>query len=91
MERNSGAFEIRRQFGKILEAIIVRGDRFVVERHGEPVAAVVPIQVYNEWKRGREAFFEQIRAVSERADLTAETAEQLANQAVKAVRAKQRA
>jgi prevent-host-death family protein len=90
MEKNIGAFEVRRQFGKILEAVVAKGDKFVVERHGEPVAAVVPIEIYNEWKRGREAFFDKIRAISERAHLTPEEAERVASQAVKTVRAKKR-
>ncbi len=90
MEKTVGAFEIRRRFGKILEAVTSRGDKFVVERHGEPVAAVVPIEVYNEWKRGREEFFDRIRSISVEADMSPEKAAQLTRQAVKAVRAKKK-
>jgi prevent-host-death family protein len=90
MEKNIGAFEIRRQFGKILEAVVAKGDKFVVERHGEAVAAVVPIEIYNEWKRGREAFFDKVRAIAERTDLTPEEAERVTSQAVKTVRAKKK-
>jgi prevent-host-death family protein len=87
MERTVGAFEARRQFGKILQDVVARGERVVVERHGQPVAAVVPIAVYEQWKRERDAFFVRIRAVAERADLTAEEADRLAEEAVRAVRA----
>lgn len=48
---------------------------------------MVPIEVYEQWKRGRAAFFDQARAAAERANLTAEEADALAAEAVAAVRA----
>lgn len=87
MEKTIGAFEIRRQFGKILQEVAVKGDRVVVERHGEPIAAVVPMEVYQQWKRSRQAFFDQMRAVSERTNLTEGEADELATEAITAVRA----
>ena len=86
MERNIAAFEARRQFGKVLQDVMAKGDRFLVERHGEPVAAIVPIEVYQQWKRSRSDFFANIRAAAARADLPAADAESLANEAVAAVR-----
>lgn len=41
------AFEARRKFGKLLQGIL-KGDKYVVERNGEKVAAVVPIEVYEQ-------------------------------------------
>ena len=87
MEKTIGAFEVRRQFGKILHEVVAEGERFVVERHGEPVAAVVPIAVYEQWKKARDAFFDRLRAASERANMSPEEADELASEAVKAVRA----
>lgn len=87
MEKTVGAFEVRRSFGKILQEVAAKGDRVVVERHGEPIAAVVPIDVYNQWKRSRSDFFDRMRRVSEQANLSPEEADQLAADAVKAVRA----
>ncbi|MBI3943582.1 MAG: type II toxin-antitoxin system Phd/YefM family antitoxin [Chloroflexi bacterium] len=89
MEKTIGAFEIRRNFGKILQEVTAKGDSFIVERHGEPVAAVVPIEVYEQWKQARSAFFDKIRAASERANLSAEEAETLAAEAVEAIRSGQ--
>jgi len=86
MEKSIGAFEIRRKFGKVLQEVIATGDRFVIERHGEPVAAVVPINVYNQWKRARSEFFEKLRIISERANLSPEETEALVSEAVRAVR-----
>jgi prevent-host-death family protein len=86
-ERTVGAFEARRQFGKILQEVAAKGDRFVVERHGERVAAVVPIEVYEQWKKARNKFFDRLRAVSEQSNLAPEEADHLATEAVKAIRA----
>lgn len=85
-EKIVAAFDARRKFGKILQDVLAHGDRFVVERHGEPVAAVVPIEVYEQWKKGREAFFARVRAAAERADLPPEEAAELAEEAVRAAR-----
>ncbi|MBI2321482.1 MAG: type II toxin-antitoxin system Phd/YefM family antitoxin [Chloroflexi bacterium] len=86
MEKIIAAFDARRNFGRILQAVLSRGERFVVERHGEPVAAVVPIEVYEQWKKARGAFFARIRATAQRADLPPDEAEALAEEAVRAVR-----
>lgn len=86
MEKNIPAFEARRQFGKLLQNVTARGDTYVVERHGEAVAAVVPIEVYAQWKRTREEFFTRMRQTSERANLGEDEALRLANEAVAAVR-----
>ena len=81
-----GAFEARRQFGKILSEVAGKGERYVVERHGEPVAAVVPMEVYQQWKMSRETFFATARAAAEQANLSEEEADALAAEAVRAVR-----
>lgn len=86
MEKSIGAFDVRRRFGRVLQEVIAKGDRFVVERHGEPVAAVVPIEVYRQWKRGREFFFDQLHQAQERSNLDPDEADQLAAEAVRATR-----
>ncbi len=87
MEKTVSAFEARRQFGKILQQVIAKGDAYVVEKHGEPVAAVVPLEVYEQWKRERTAFFEQVRQIQARVNLSPNEADELAEEAVQAVRA----
>jgi len=87
MEKTIAAASARRQFGKVLDDVVAKGDDYVVERHGEQVAAVVPIHVYKQLKRSREEFFELLRAGAERANLSPEEADKLAEEAVRAVRA----
>jgi antitoxin (DNA-binding transcriptional repressor) of toxin-antitoxin stability system len=87
MEKIVSAFEVRRGFGQMLQDILTRGGKFVVERHGIPVAVVVPVEVYEQWKQSRARFFETLRAAQVNANLSEEDATQLAAEAVKAVRA----
>ena len=71
-EKTIGAFEARRQFGKVLQDVLAKGDKFVVERNGEAIAAVVPIQLYKQWKQRREAFFVQMREAALRSQQSEE-------------------
>lgn len=69
MEKVIAAFDARRQFGTVIRDVVANGDRFVVERHGDPVAALGPIEVYEQWKQQRQTFFDQLRQAASRADL----------------------
>ncbi len=91
MERTIAAFDARRQFGKVLNEVAGKHDRYVVERHGEPVAAVVPIELYDQWKRARAEFFDRLEQSAQRSGLDEEEAMSLALEAVQAVRAERRA
>lgn len=86
MDKIIAAFDARRNFGKILQGVVANGDRFIVERHGEKVAAVVPMKVYEQWKKGREEFFSTIEAVSKKINLSEEQADKLSREALQAVR-----
>jgi antitoxin (DNA-binding transcriptional repressor) of toxin-antitoxin stability system len=86
MEKVVNAFEVRRSFGKMLQDILTQGDKFIVERHGLPVAVVVPLEVYEQWKQGRARFFATLRQAQENANLSAAEAADLAAEAVKASR-----
>jgi prevent-host-death family protein len=86
MERMIPASEAGESFGTILEDVQARGDWVIVERDGTPVAAVVPIDFYERWKRTREAYFARMEAAAARASLS-EEADALVAEAVRAVRA----
>lgn len=96
MEKTIAAFEARRQFGKMIREVETHGDSYVVERHGEPVAAVVPLRIYDRWKRERDDFLDILHKAQEHSarydpDMTEEEAMDLALEAVAAVRAERRA
>jgi prevent-host-death family protein len=86
MERTVSAFDVRRQLGAVLEDVSARGERVVVSRHGRPIAAIVPISVYEQWKAERDRFFATLRAMAERANLDPDEADALAEEAVNATR-----
>ncbi len=65
MERNLGVTEAREKFSEILEKVQFQGDAFVINRRGKPAAAVVPMNVYENWKRQREELFTTIRKLQE--------------------------
>jgi prevent-host-death family protein len=86
MEKTVGAFEARGGFGKILQDVVSHGEKVIVERHGEPIAVVVPIQLYEQWKQRRAAFFDKLRQMAEQSALSPDEADALAAEAVSAVR-----
>jgi prevent-host-death family protein len=86
MEKQLGAFEARRQLGRVLKEVAGKGDRYVVEYHGEPVAAIVPMALYEQWKATGQSFFSQLRATAEQANLSEKEGEELVNEAIRAVR-----
>ena len=88
MEKTVGAFEIRRNLVKVLQDIAARGDKYIVERHGEPVAVVVPVEVYEQWKQSRSRLFDQLHRAQTHANLSPEAADALAAEAVKAARSR---
>jgi antitoxin (DNA-binding transcriptional repressor) of toxin-antitoxin stability system len=64
-----------------------QGDSYVISRYGKPAAAVVPVEVYQNWQRQREEFFDHIRHLQKKADLSPEEADRLAKEAAAAMRA----
>jgi prevent-host-death family protein len=78
MTRTVAAFAARRQFGQLLHDIETRQEQVIVERNGHAVAALVPIAVYEQWQRQRDAFFDRLEATAARASLSEEEAIDLA-------------
>jgi prevent-host-death family protein len=85
MEKSIRASELPRRLRKVLDDA-VKGDSVIVERYGEPVAVLVPVSVYEQWKRNREKAFDTLREISERVNMSPEEAEELAEEAIRWVR-----
>jgi prevent-host-death family protein len=90
MVKTLSAWEARRQFGQLLRDVSRDGEAVIVESHGEPVVAVVPVAILEAWERERQALFDDMRATAERVNLTDEEAEQAVAAAVDRVRAEAR-
>jgi prevent-host-death family protein len=63
MEKQVGVTQAREKLRLILDAVQYRGDKYVINRHGEPAVAVVPIEVYENWKKQRQRLFDLVRDV----------------------------
>jgi len=91
MEKTISALDARRKLGQLLEEVFYQGNQFIVERAGKPMAVVVPISQYRQWKEKRERFFALIDEVREKnKDTPSEVLEAEVEEAVQAVRKEKR-
>jgi prevent-host-death family protein len=65
MEKNLGVTEAREKFSDLVDQVQHQGDTYIINRHGKPAAAVVPMDVYENWKGQREAFFDAVRKIQD--------------------------
>lgn len=65
MEKTLGITQAREKFRDLVERVQYKGDMYIINRHGKPAAAVVPVELYESWKRQREEFFDLIREIQE--------------------------
>ncbi len=81
------ALKARQQLGQLLEEVYYRGDQYIIERAGKPMAAVVPVWFIDAWQQRREQFFAMIDAVHARnADVPPDVIEHDVAEAVQQVR-----
>lgn len=57
MVRKVNALKVRQNLGQLLEEVYYKGDQYVIERAGRPMAAVVPVWQLKEWQERRARFF----------------------------------
>jgi|APFre7841882724_1041349.scaffolds.fasta_scaffold155345_2 prevent-host-death family protein len=91
MEKKIGITQAREILGDLVEQVQYQGSAYIINRNGKPVAAIVPVEIYESWKRERLAFFDTIRQMQSQANLTAVEAEALASEAVSSARSKNKA
>ncbi len=90
MEITLGVTEARKGFSELIEKVQYRGDAYIINRHNKPAAVLVPMQVYENWQERRVLFFQSIREIQEGFNLEPDEAEELAAEAIAAVRAEKR-
>ncbi len=66
MRRRINAVKARGSLGQILEEVYYRGDQYIIERSGKPMAAVVPVEQYEQWRKERDAFFQLVDEIRAR-------------------------
>lgn len=65
MERMIGLTQARKQFSEMVNQVMYQRDTYVIEKQGKPAVAVVPLDVYEAWRRRRGRFFEMIREMQD--------------------------
>ena len=53
--------DARKRLGKMLEDVCYEGNQYVIERAGQPMAAVVPLWQLEEWRNRRDRFFSMVQ------------------------------
>ncbi len=67
MEKTIGAFEARRNLGKLIEEAFYKKDSIIIERSGRAMAVLISIEDYQKWQRlAKEQAFAMIEAAQKR-------------------------
>ncbi len=91
MEHTISTTQVNDPLNGLVQELIAKGDRIVLEQDGEAVAVVVPVSLYTKWEQSRHRFFAAWRAAAATANMDPDEADVLAAEAVQAVRAAKRA
>ena len=87
MRKTVSALKARKNLGELLEEVYYRGDQYIIERAGKPMAAVVPLSQLEAWQEQREDFFRSIDDVRKKNQTTKpETIEREVEEAVRSTR-----
>jgi prevent-host-death family protein len=57
------AMKARKNLGEVLEEVYYKGDQYIIERAGKPMAALVPLAQLEAWQAQRDQFFTTIDTV----------------------------
>ena len=89
MVKKVNALKVRRNLGQLLEEVYYRGDQYIIERAGRPMAAVVPVWQLEAWQKHREQLFGMIEELWQKNQtVKPEVIKREVAEAVRAIRAK---
>ena len=72
MKKEVSAAEWHQRLGELLEGVYHNGDRLIVKRANTPLAAIVPIEVYEEMLQQREQAFSVLERIWEKVPAVSE-------------------
>lgn len=64
MTKTTTAIKARKNLGQLLEEAFYRGDEFIIERAGKPMAVLIPVQEFERLQKQRDkdfALFDEVR------------------------------
>lgn len=89
MRKSVSTQELKTHIGEIVDAVRLRGDRYVIVRRGKPVAVLVPVSVNDAFERKRRELFTLMNEVSSRnARIPAKKIDDVIERAVSEVRSR---
>ena len=89
MTKRVNALKARKNLGQLLEEVYYKGDQYVIERAGRPMAAVVPVWQLEEWQKRRARFFGMVGELwRKNKRVKPEAIERQVEEAIRAVRMK---
>lgn len=71
MEKQTTITQLRDSIGEVVDEVQYQNSSYVILRHGQPAAVIVPLHVYERWQSDRERLFnliEQMRSAAGDAD-----------------------
>jgi len=81
MSERISTLEVRKRLGDILNRVHLRHDRFVIERKGTPLAAVVPVGTLEAMERLSREFLLEVLQRRRRGAVAEDEADSLADEA----------
>ena len=90
MTRTISTMEARRQLGDILNRVALRHDQYIIERKGQALAAVVPVERLEQMQRAAELHLLDVLEREPPEELPQAEADALANEAKHRTRTRQR-
>lgn len=82
MNRTVAAFDARRQFGRLLQQVMIGRDSIIIEWHNQPAAVLVPMEMFTRWQGQQEEALGLLQKAAAEARLDEEEAQALAKEAV---------
>ncbi len=65
MEKVINSSSLRSRLSPVLDEVQFNRDNYIIERKGKPAAAIVPLELYENWRRNRDQFFEIVHEVQQ--------------------------
>lgn len=65
MLRKISAVKVRQNLGQVMNEVALRGDDYIVERAGNPLVAIIPVEKYRKIQKDLEDFYTEVKAFQE--------------------------
>lgn len=87
MPKTVNALKAQKNLGQLLEEVYYKGDQYIIERAGRPMAAVVPVWQLEDRRKRRARFFGMVEELHRKSKATKpEVIEREVREAIRAVR-----